>query len=135
MDNIIAVDPGRDKCGIAVLAMDGHVLYQAVIKTECLLEKIGELLRIHGADTLVMGNGTTSKTAGQGIAESYPELTLEVVDEYYTTQLARKEYWQARPPKGWRRLLPVSMQVPPESVDDFVAVILARRFLSVKRGE
>ena len=59
--------------------------------------------------------------------------TLEVVDEYYTTQLARKEYWQARPPKGWRRLLPVSMQVPPEPVDDFVAVLLAQRYLNSRR--
>ena len=33
------------------------------------------------------------------------------------------------PPRGWRRLLPVSMQMPPEPYDDYVAVILAQRFL------
>jgi hypothetical protein len=52
-----------------------------------------------------------------------------VRDEYRTTELAKGEYWKANPPKGWRRLIPVTMQVPPVPVDDFVAVILARRFL------
>ena len=46
------------------------------------------------------------------------------------TELAKKAYWKAKPPRGWRRLLPVSMQVPPVPVDDFVAVILAQRYLA-----
>jgi hypothetical protein len=54
-------------------------------------------------------------------------MTLKVVDEYRTTEEAKKLYWQVNPPKGWRRFLPVTMQVPPEPVDDLVAVILARR--------
>ena len=37
-------------------------------------------------------------------------------------KLAKGEYWKANPPNGWRRLIPVTMQVPPVPVDDFVAV-------------
>ena len=90
---------------------------------------IGNLKRDYEADILVIGNGTTSGEAQARIKNECPELQLEEVDEYYTTQLARGEYWKVKPPKGWRRLIPTSMQVPPEPVDDFVAVILARRFL------
>ena len=135
MDNIIAVDPGRDKCGVAVLDPSGTVLYQKDVKTDDLMKIIGEQLEACGASALVIGNGTTSQTAQTEIEKNYPKLELVEVDEYYTTQLARQEYWKAKPPKGWRKLLPTSMQVPPEPVDDFVAIILARRFLSDRRGE
>ncbi|HKM17981.1 MAG TPA: pre-16S rRNA-processing nuclease YqgF, partial [Limnochordia bacterium] len=36
------------------------------------------------------------------------------------------------PPRGWRRLLPVSLQTPPVPIDDYVAVILAQRYLDGK---
>ena len=76
-----------------------------------------------------MGDGTTSREARKRIEAAFPALALRVVDERHTTEQARVEYWRARPPTGWRRLIPTSMQVPPVPVDDFVAVILARRAL------
>ena len=58
-----------------------------------------------------------------------PNVHIKVVDERHTTEEARKLYWKKNPPRGWRKLLPTSMQVPPVPVDDLVAEILARRFL------
>ncbi len=127
--SILAVDPGRDKCGVAALSTDGTVLYQRVVDTASLPNIIDSLKRDHEADILVIGNGTTSSEAQTRIKNECPDLQLVEVDEYFTTQLARREYWKVKPPKGWRKLLPTSMQEPPEPVDDFVAVILARRFL------
>lgn len=127
--SILAVDPGRDKCGVAALSTDGTVLYQRVVDTASLSNIIDSLKRDHEADILVIGNGTTSREAQTRIKNVCPDLQLVEVDEYFTTQLARREYWKVKPPKGWRKLLPTSMQEPPEPVDDFVAVILARRFL------
>ena len=127
--SILAVDPGRDKCGVAALSTDGTVLYQRVVDTASLPNIIDSLKRDHEADILVIGNGTTSSEAQTRIKNVCPDLQLVEVDEYFTTQLARREYWKVKPPKGWRKLLPTSMQEPPEPVDDFVAVILARRFL------
>ena len=92
-------------------------------------------MRQYKTTVLVLGNGTTSKNVQDSVGEKYSELKVVVVDEYFTTQLARQEYWRAKPPRGWRRLLPVSMQTPPEPVDDFVAVILARRYLQEKKGK
>ena len=125
---IAALDPGRDKCGFAVLDAGGAVLCQRVIETKNLIMEVSAAKAEYGFSRLVMGNGTTSKTAHKRL-DAVPDLELVVRDEYRTTEMARGEYWKAHPPKGWRRLLPVTMQVPPVPVDDFVAVILARRFL------
>ena len=114
---VAALDPGRDKCGLAVLDDHGVILYQEVIATADLETALRQVESRFRPDVLIEGNGAV------------PGLCIRVVDEYRTTELAKGEYWKAHPPKGWRRLLPVSMQVPPEPVDDFVAVILARRYL------
>ena len=126
---IAAVDPGRDKCGCAVLAGDGSVLWQKVVVTKYLIEELGRQRAAHPFTVLVLGNGTTSAAAQKRIKRALPELPLIVVDEYRTTELAKREYWKAHPPTGWRRFLPVTMQVPPEPVDDFVAVLLGRRYI------
>lgn len=125
---IAAVDPGRDKCGLAVLAEDGSIISQKVIETDRLEREVAAAA-VDGLRCLVLGNGTTSAQAKSRIEKVLPELPIVVVDEYRTTEMAKTAYWEACPPMGWRRLLPVTMQVPPVPVDDYVAVILARRYL------
>lgn len=125
---VAALDPGRDKCGLAVLSEDGTVLLQKVIATDRLEAELEEMLSLHAPECLLLGNGTTSKAAESRIRSACPQLEVVVVEEHHTTEMARKEYWKANPPKGWRSLLPTTLQIPPVPVDDFVAVILARRY-------
>lgn len=129
---VAALDPGRDKCGFAVLDATGKVLRQRVIRTDQLEEEVRAAWREYGFAILIEGNGTTSSAARRRLQQALPELQIEVVDEYRTTEMARGMYWRTHPPRGWRRLLPVSLQVPPEPVDDFVAVLLARRYLGLE---
>ena len=126
--NILAIDPGREKCGVAVLGADGTVLLQEVIPTARLADVTGALLERY-APTVIMGNGTTSAAAKACVEELGHEVNL--VDEYRTTDAATCAYWAAHPPRGWRRFVPRGMLVPPVPVDDFVAVILAQRYLTV----
>ena len=123
---VLAIDPGRDKCGIAVLTADGAVLVQEIVPTTHLADVV-ERLAVQYAPTVIMGNGTTSAAAKARVEMLGRSVTL--VDEYRTTDAARAAYWVAHPPRGWRRLVPRGMLVPPVPVDDFVAVILAERFL------
>ena len=58
-----------------------------------------------------------------------PGFPLHVVDEKYSTEEARELYWELFPPKGWRRLIPLGLQTPPEPLDGYAAVVQARRFL------
>ena len=124
--SILAIDPGREKCGVAVLASDGRVLVQRVVMTAALDAAVGALIRAYEPN-VIMGNGTTSADAKKRVETLGVPVTL--VDEYRTTDAAKCAYWEAHPPRGWRRLMPRGMLVPPVPVDDFVAVILAQRFL------
>lgn len=128
--NIAALDPGRDKCGFAVLSKNGEILLQKVIATNDLEQEFFNTRSKFTFNIVVMGNGTTSKIAKNRIEKAFDGLKIEVVDEYRTTEMARGEYFKINPPKGWRRFIPITMQTPPVPVDDYVAVILARRYLS-----
>ena len=130
---VAAIDPGREKCGVAVVAVDGAVLEQSVVATERLADEIAERVRQFTPDVIVLGNGTTSRAAEETLRAALPGIPVEIVEEYRTTDDARIAYWKAHPPKGWRRFIPTGMQVPPVPVDDFVAVILAQRYLMKER--
>ena len=81
-------------------------------------------------EQVILGNGTTHVEAEKKIRAV--NLPVTIIDEKFTTEEARREYWVQNPPRGWRKLLPVSMQVPPEPVDNIVAEILAKRFLEIR---
>jgi len=123
---VLGIDPGREKCGLAVVSPN-LVLVKRVVARGEFLEAAREYIRQYNVTRIVLGDGTGSKDFLQEIEGVLPVVT---VDEQYTTEEARKKYWLDHRPKGWRRLLPTSMQVPPEPFDDYVAVILAERYLS-----
>ena len=126
----MGIDPGRDKCGVAVLSAAGDIKFQRVVLTDELDTVIKSLAAQMSIESVILGDGTTHKSAAQKILDA--GLTFKLVDEKHTTEEARREYWIKNPPHGWRRLLPTSMQVPPEPVDDIVAEILVRRFLKLQ---
>jgi len=126
---IIGVDPGRDKCGVAVLNSEGDVKFSKVISTNELELTLQKLAARFDVKLLILGNGTTHLDAESKIKAL--NLPVEVVDEKFTTEQARKLYWKKNPPKGWRKFLPTSMQVPPEPVDNLVAEILVLRHLKI----
>jgi len=123
------VDPGRDKCGVAVLNSEGAVKFSKVIPTDELELTLKNLVARFDVELLILGNGTTHLDAENKIKAL--NLPVEVVDEKFTTEEARKLYWKKNPPRGWRKLLPTSMQVPPEPVDNLVAEILVLRHLKI----
>ncbi len=130
---VAAIDPGREKCGIAVLAGVDQVLDQAVVPTVWLEDELSARVRKYEPELILLGNGTTSKAAEEVVREAAPDVPLEIVNEFRTTDDAKRAYWKANPPTGWRRFFPTSMQVPPVPVDDFVAVLLAQRYLINKK--
>ena len=125
----MGIDPGRDKCGLAVLNSAGEIKFQRVVPTEELDSVIKSLAAEFAIEKVILGDGTTHKAAAQKIKAA--GLTFQLVDEKHTTEEARREYWKKNPPRGWRKLLPTSMQVPPEPVDAIVAEILVKRVLHI----
>ena len=127
MSTGLAIDPGRDKCGIAVLSPQGDVLLHEIVPTGALETRVSELAAEY-APRIIMGDGTTSAAAKARIEAQVGAVTL--VDEYRTTEEGRRLYWAENPPSGWRRLMPRGLLTPTVPVDDFAAVALARRFLA-----
>ncbi|HEX8237424.1 MAG TPA: pre-16S rRNA-processing nuclease YqgF [Abditibacteriaceae bacterium] len=130
---VLAIDPGRDKCGVAVVVTDESgqqsVLERRIVPREHISRAVLPLLEQHAIRRIVLGHATTSKKLQDELHRILPEVEIVIVDETGSTLEARALYWQEHRPRGWRRLVPLSLQVPPEPVDDFAAIVLARRFL------
>jgi len=129
---IIAIDPGRDKCGVAVVQADNRVLERQIVPRATVLTFLQTLIARFPDAVLVLGHATTSRVLREEIARLFPETAIQMQDETGSTLEARDLYWAENPRRGWRRWWPRSLQMPPEPVDDFAAVVLARRFLAKK---
>lgn len=127
-DEILAIDPGREKTGIAILK-NSDVLEHKIINSEELVQIIKSLLEKYIIKTIVMGNGTSSKKKYDLLKREFIDRDIVLINEYQTTDEARKLYFQENPPKGWKKLIPLGMQVPPVPVDDYAAIVIGRKYL------
>lgn len=127
-NEILAIDPGREKTGIAILN-NSDVLEHKIINSEELVQTIKFLLEKYIIKTIIMGNGTSSKKKYDLLKREFMDRDIVLINEYRTTDEARKLYFQENPPKGWKKLIPLGMQVPPVPVDDYAAIVIGRKYL------
>ena len=136
----LGVDPGRDKTGVALVEETGRILVVQVMRTrnfsDALLPFLYNTLQVENTWALrnklkavVLGNGTSSEEHEQWITKKLPGFPLYLVDEKYSTEEAKTLYWKLFPPRGWRSLIPLGLQTPPEPLDGYAAVVQVRRFL------
>jgi RNase H-fold protein (predicted Holliday junction resolvase) len=126
---VLAVDPGREKCGLAVV-QPGRVLHREVLPRNQLVARAAELVGRFGVEEVVVGDATGSQQVLRELSRLGRPVRL--VSEAGTTLEARRRYFQDHPPRGLARLLPEGLRVPPRPYDDYVAVLLAERFLMAK---
>ena len=122
-----ALDPGRNKCGLVRCNPKRTAVIEARIEpAEACLQRLSAW-QAEGLEGVVLGDGTGS---GPWPAQLQAlGLAVEVVDERGSTLAARQRYWQLLPPRGWRRLLPKGLRLPPRPIDDVVAQLLLERWL------
>jgi len=127
---ILGFDPGRQKCGVAVMGVDRSIHYQRVVVADQVIATIQQLRQALPISLLVMGDQTTAKAWSAKLTQELPQpLRIILVDERYSTLEARDRYWQMYPPQGFRRLIPQGMRTPPRQLDDIVALVLIERYL------
>ncbi len=129
---VLAVDPGRDKCGVAV-CRPGQVLERAIVAPEHLVELAHAWQSRHAVVEIIVGDRTGSGEIVR-LLEGRVSVPVRLVDESGTTLLARSRYFDDRPPRGWRRLVPRSLQTPPEPYDDYAAVVIAEAAIAKRAG-
>ncbi|MEH2162131.1 MAG: resolvase [Nostoc sp.] len=128
---ILGFDPGRDKCGLAVMGLDRQLYYHQVALAKEAIATIETLRQRFPISLMVMGDQTTAKQWRQKLYQELTEpLSIILVDERYTTLEARDRYWQMFPPKGLTKLLPQGLRQPPRPIDDIVAILLIERYLN-----
>ena len=125
---IIAIDPGTKKCGYAVVDSNLSVLQRKVIPTEKIAGTIEDSLNIYKINKIILGNGTNYKNIEKRLKNHFPRLKIILIVEEFSTLEARKKYFEAHPPRGISKLIPLSLRVPPCHYDDFVAVLLAEKY-------
>jgi len=129
----LAVDPGREKAGMAVLSQEGKVRWMGVVPVRNLERAIRDLNSRFPFREVVLGDST-----GMGrTVEILRRLDLEIhlVDERHSSEEARELYFQERFSSFWRRILPISLLFPRHPYDDWQAVVIGRRYLREQRGE
>ncbi|WP_238393321.1 pre-16S rRNA-processing nuclease YqgF [Myxacorys almedinensis] len=127
---ILGFDPGRQKCGLAVMGVDRRLYYHEVVTADGAIATIRSLRQQLPISLLVMGDQTSSKAWKRRLNEELGEpLRVVMVDERHSSLEARDRYWQMYPPTGLTRLVPEGMRTPPRSIDDIVAILLIERYL------
>ncbi len=130
---IISIDPGTKKCGYAAVDSNLSVLQRKVIPTEKIAGTIEDSLNIYKINKIILGNGTNYKNIEKRLKNHFPRLRIILIEEEFSTLEARKKYFEAHPPRGISKLIPLSLRVPSCHYDDFVAVLLAEKYFRNSR--
>jgi RNase H-fold protein (predicted Holliday junction resolvase) len=126
----LGFDPGKDKCGVAVVDDRGQPQWWQVIAAAEVVAQLPEVIDRWAVGQVVMGDRTMAR---QWQARLQPlGLPVALVDEHNSTLEARDRYWQMYPAQGLQRLIPQGMRLPPRPIDDIVAIILVQRYLAGK---
>jgi RNase H-fold protein (predicted Holliday junction resolvase) len=128
---VLGIDPGTRKAGFAVADAAGRALELGIEPVETLLERLRLLVGAHTIRAVALGRGTNAAPVQAQLAAL--GLPVHLIDETETTLRARGLYFADHPPRGWRRLIPLGLQLPPRPIDDYAALLIARRF--IERGQ
>ena len=127
---LLGFDPGRQKCGLAVMGVDRKLYYHQIVMADVTIDTIQTLQQQFPISLLVIGDQTASRDWQQKLKADLPDpLRIITVDERNSSLEARDRYWQMYPPQGLTRLLPKGMRPPPRPIDDIVAILLIERYL------
>lgn len=128
---ILGFDPGRQKCGIAVMGVDRSLRYSQVVDSEQAVATVQQLCSTYPVSLIVIGDQTSSTEWQQRLMnELVGSLRVVAVDERNSTLEARDRYWKMYPASGLARLLPQAFRTIPRPIDDIVAILLIERYLA-----
>ena len=125
---VLGIDPGTRKVGFAIAPdAESPPLALGIEPIDSLQGRLRALIQVHPVRAIALGSGTNVAVLAQHLAEL--GVPVHLVDETDTTYRARALYFADNPPRGWRRFLPLGLQLPPRPIDDYAALLIARRYL------
>ncbi|MDR3348311.1 MAG: hypothetical protein LBO03_01690 [Acidaminococcales bacterium] len=125
----VAVDPGRDKCGLAVVGQGGEPLCLKAAAAGAFAAEFLSLYEKYQPGEILLGDGTGSPRFRALLSSLLPGRQILTVDERDTTLEARRLYWLYNPPRGWKKYLPEGLRTPDGPLDAYAALAIARLWL------
>lgn len=130
MSELLALDPGRDKIGAAVLSFAGSEKEKTIIKKNVLLDHLNEIFNHYQIKEIVIGNGTGAEELREIVTGAYPKMKISLIEEKYTTEEAQARYLAEKPMSNYEKLLRkiVNWKLK-KPLDDYAALIIGEKYL------
>ena len=131
MPRVIAIDPGKSKCGLILAEISEKKVYRAIIlKSELLENYLRNLIAAEEISKIIIGNGTTSRE----IREKLYFLKKEIItfEEKNTTYRAKARYFELFPISGLKFLIPREVFILNKNLDAISALIILEDYYKIK---
>ena len=131
MFKVIAIDPGKYKCGLVLAELSEKKVSKAIIlKSSSLRKYVMNLNTVEDISQIIIGNGTTSRE----IKGKLDFLKKEIItcEEKNTTYRAKARYFELFPIKGWKFLIPKEMFILNKNLDAISALIILEDYCKIK---
>ena len=130
MSRVIAIDPGKSKCGVIIADVNEKKVYEAVvIQSDRLLKYVRKYLNEKNLEFLI-GNGTSSKNYIRDLNQLVPNLII--AEEKNSTYRAKQRYFEIFPLLGIQCFLPREIFILNKNLDALAALIIMEDYFNIK---
>jgi len=131
MCKLIAIDPGKCKCGLVLVDLTHKKVDQAVVlNSESLPKYVKSLNSYENISKVIVGNGTTSKQNIEKV--EFIKKNLIVAEEKNSTYRAKKRYFELFPIRGLKIFLPKEIFIMNKNLDAISALIILEDYCNEK---
>ena len=131
MSRVIAIDPGKSKCGLVLADISQKKVYEAIIIKSAFIENhVRNLITAEDVSQIIIGNGTTSRE----IREKLYFFKKEIItfEEKNTTYRAKARYFELFPISGLKFLIPREIFILNKNLDAISALIILEDYCKMK---
>ena len=131
MLRVIAIDPGKFKCGLVLAEINEKKVFKAInIKSELLEDYVRRLNTVEDISKIIIGNGTTSSE----VIEKLNFFKKEIItfEEKNTTYRAKERYFELFPISGLMFLIPREVFILNKNLDAISALIILEDYCKMK---
>lgn len=127
---LLALDPGSDKVGTAVLDYQAQEKEKTIVKLDQLIDHLKEIFEIYQIEEIIIGNGTGAQKIIGIIEENFSDKKINLVAEEFTTEEAQRRYLEEKPMSNYEKLLRkiVNWKLR-KPLDDYAALIIGEKYL------
>ena len=131
MAKVIAIDPGKSKCGLVLAEINTKKVYEAIIiKSEFLEKYVRDLNTIEDISKIIIGNGTTSRKTIEKL--DFFKKEIITFEEKNTTYRAKERYFELFPTGRLKFLIPREVFILNKNLDAISALLILEDYCNIK---